>query len=149
MIIEIFNDILKNYQGDCFEFHKEDFLKDVCNAPGEKTSGIYIYTAIMDGKENVIYIGCSGHIKDGKLVGRIGGLKRRIYGKQKGITRDKYYKDVMNDLNVSKLKVYWFLMKEGDPEYIEYQLILRYLVTFHKFPMCNNKLEKKENKSLL
>lgn len=147
MIIEIFDDILKNYKGDSFVFCKDDdSLKDKCNAPGDKSCGVYIYTAIIDGREDIIYIGCSGHIENGILVGRKGGLKRRIYGKQDGVPRDKFYKDVMCHHNVPELKVYWYHIEEGDPEFVEYQLILRYLVTFQRFPKYNNKLEKKENK---
>lgn len=147
MSLGIFDDILWKYDGGFFMFHKTDNLIQVCNAPDGETCGVYIFTAMIDGEIDVIYIGCSGHIEGGKPIARVGGLKRRIYGKQNGVAREKYYNDVMDELKVSELKVYWFLTKDDDPEYVEYKLILRYITTRHKLPMYNNKLERKNDKT--
>ena len=54
----------------------------------------------------------------------------------------------MNNLGVSAIKVYWFNTEIEDPEYIEYRMILKYIVKNGEFPMFNNKLERKINKAI-
>lgn len=52
-----------------FEFHADDNLRNVCNAPTDK-SGVYIIWTILEGKEQLLYIGRSGEKKNGVIVHR-------------------------------------------------------------------------------
>lgn len=94
-------------------------------------------------------IGCSGKIENGMPVCRQkGGLRRRICGKQGNVSRDTFYKKVMEKKGVSEIKIYWFDTETDDPEFIEYDLILNYIIREKEFPEFNNKLERKENKAI-
>ena len=42
-----------------FEFHADENLKNICNAPTDK-SGVYIVWTILDGNKQLLYIGRSG-----------------------------------------------------------------------------------------
>ena len=77
-----------------------------------------------------------------------GGLRRRICGKQGNVSRDTFYKKVMEKEGVSEIKIYWFDTETDDPEFIEYDLILNYIIREKEFPEFNNKLERKENKAI-
>lgn len=144
IIDELFSDILnefKNSSGN-FTFTLNDSLRKICNAP-DNSCGVYIYTMEQEHKEVPIYIGCSGEIINGEPHPRYGGLKRRIYGKQEGIQRDIFYKEVMKKRGIGQLKVYWYDTGNKDPEFIEYQLILKFILHYHELPAYNKKLEKK------
>lgn len=153
-IIEIFKDILNGLDSGSFYFdvNNPKSLKKNCNAPSNK-SGVYIFITEYintpdreEPNEDIVYIGCSGHIENDTVINRIGGLQRRIYGKQNGMSRGEFYKSKINDKEINKMKVCWFSVKNEDPEEIEYKLILRYITTYKRFPKFNNKLErKKEN----
>lgn len=111
--------------------------------------GVYMFVEEKNGEDNILYIGCSGHIENGKPVSRKKhGLRGRIYGKQEKTPREKFYKEVMNDKRINSLKIYWYDTKDDDPEYIEYRCILRYITKKGEFPEFNNKLERKRNKSI-
>lgn len=151
-ILEIFKDILNGLDSGSFYFDVKNpkSLKKNCNAPSDQ-SGVYIFITeyintpnIEKPKEDIVYIGCSGHIENDKLIHRIGGLQRRIYGKQNGMSRGKFYQHNINYKEISNMKVCWFTVKNEDPEEIEYQLILRYITTYKRFPKFNNKLERKK-----
>lgn len=130
-------------------FRKSDNLRKICKAIPEDLCGVYIYTIKENGKKRIIYIGCSGKIENGMPVCRQkGGLRRRICGKQGNVSRDTFYKKVMEKKGVSEIKIYWFDTEKEDPEFIEYDLILNYIIREKEFPEFNNKLERKENKAI-
>lgn len=54
----------------------------------------------------------------------------------------------MEKEGVSEIKIYWFDTETDDPEFIEYDLILNYIIREKEFPEFNNKLERKENKAI-
>lgn len=54
----------------------------------------------------------------------------------------------MEKKGVSELKIYWFDTETDDLEFIEYDLILNYIIREKEFPEFNNKLERKENKAI-
>lgn len=54
----------------------------------------------------------------------------------------------MEKKGVSEIKIYWFDTETDDPEFIEYDLILNYIIREKEFPEFNNKLERKENKAI-
>ena len=75
-------DNLKKYEQQGHFFLKyQDHLRDVCNAPSDK-SGIYIVYALNNGKIEPIYIGRSGKLgTDSAMFIRkagLGGIKDRI-----------------------------------------------------------------------
>lgn len=86
-------------------FRKSDNLRKICKAIPEDLCGVYIYTIKENGKKRIIYIGCSGKIENGMPVCRQkGGLRRRICGKQGNVSRDTFYKKVMEKKGVSILR---------------------------------------------
>lgn len=151
--MDILKELKEKYKhNDCIKFKNTDNLRELCQAIPDGLCGIYFYTIQEEGKERILYIGCSGHIEDGKPVCRKKhGLRGRIYGKQKEFgngeytKRDKFYKKVMADKGVPELKIYWFNTKNDDPEYVEYKEILKYIARYGEFPEFNNKLERKKN----
>lgn len=50
----------------------------------------------------------------------------------------------MVELKVPEVKVYWFDTGNDDPQEVEYQAILKYILTYRDFPRYNYKLEKKQ-----
>ncbi len=52
-----------------FEFHADENLKNICNAPTDK-SGVYIVWTILDGNKQLLYIGRSGKKENGVIVDR-------------------------------------------------------------------------------
>ena len=84
-------DLSKIYVGGSFYFSSGDNLKTKCKeakVPND-CCGVYIVYACCEDEESIVYIGSSGHMKDGRLVHRQGGLERRIYGKQQKISRGR------------------------------------------------------------
>mgnify|MGYP001018404328 CR=1 FL=1 len=87
----MFDELSKYKHNDHFFFKETDNLRQVCNAPTDK-SGIYIIYALKGGQTELIYIGRSGELKsDGTFFIRkagLGGLKDRLVnGKQFGEPR--------------------------------------------------------------
>lgn len=135
----------KYKRNGCLIFGKNDNLRKICKEIPDGLCGVYLYTVKENNKQRVIYIGCSGRIENGSLVCRQkGGLRRRIYGKQDNMPRDKFYKNVMEKKGVSELKIYWFDTETDDPECIEYDLILKHIIREKELPEFNNKLERKK-----
>jgi hypothetical protein len=133
----------------CLDFTLESKLRQLSKQIPDNICGVYMFVEKKEDEDNILYIGCSGHIEDGKPVSRKKhGLRGRIYGKQEKTPRDQFYKEVMKDKDIAGLKVYWFDTGNDDPEYIEYRCILKYITIKGKFPEFNNKLERKENKSI-
>lgn len=134
-------EILNNYkyQGS-FDFGPLDNLKKQCNAPPD-CCGIYIVYACLADRETVIYIGSSGHIKDGKAMQRKGGLGRRIVGKQQNTPRGKLWPEKMREMSIDRLKVYWCNTEEDNPLLVEYCLLLEFVIQNKRFPLWNNELK--------
>lgn len=133
----------------CLDFTLDSKLRELSKQIPENICGVYMFVEKKGDEDNILYIGCSGHIEDGKPVSRKKhGLRGRVYGKQGKTPRDQFYKKVMKDKEIEGLKVYWFDTGDGDPEYIEYCCILRYIAKKGVFPEFNNKLERKINKAI-
>ena len=118
----------------CLEFTLDSKLRELSRQIPDNICGVYMFVEEMENEDNILYIGCSGHIENGKPVSRKKhGLRGRVYGKQEKTPRDKYYKEVMKDKDISGLKIYWYDTGNEDPEYIEYQCILKYISLKGKF----------------
>ena len=135
-------DFLNEYKKGNFEFDRTNSLRKVCNAPTE-CCGVYIvYACYENGKEEIVYIGSSGHMIEGKVLPRIGGLYRRIVGKQDGVLRGKLWPERMQNLSASKIKVYWYdTGKKDNPLFVEYCLILKFIIEYKRLPLWNNELK--------
>lgn len=145
-----YKDILGKIESKgCLNFTLDSKLRELSMQIPDNICGVYMFVEEKENEDNVLYIGCSGHIEKGKPVSRKKhGLRGRIYGKQEKTPRDRFYKEVMKDKDIAGLKVYWFDTGDDDPEYIEYRCILKYISLKGKFPEFNNKLERKENKTM-
>lgn len=144
-----YEDILGKYEKrGIINFERTSQLRQLAKEIPEGICGVYMFVAEEEGSCDILYIGCSGHMESGKPVSRKRhGLRGRIYGKQEKIPRDEFYKQVMDKKGISSLKIHWFNTEQDDPEYVEYQAILRYITIHGKFPEFNNKLERKVNKA--
>ena len=132
---------------DSFEFSPTDNLREKCNAPND-CCGVYIVTAYFgDGKQEVVYIGSSGHIEGDELISRKGGLRRRIVGRQKDIEsckltfRTELWPKLMTRQFISKLDISWYNTGEDNPLIVEYCLILEYIICHKRLPAWNNELK--------
>ena len=136
-------DLSKIYVGGSFYFSSSDNLKTKCKeakVPND-CCGVYIVYACCEDEESIVYIGSSGHMKDGRLVHRQGGLERRIYGKQQKISRGILWPKKMRELSINKLRICWYNTGDDNPLIVEYCLILEYLVRNKRLPAWNNELK--------
>ena len=82
-------EFIKKYSNGSFSFGIEDNLKAKCMEIQyeniDKCCGVYIvYGYPKDkGDKEIVYIGSSGHFEDNRPIPRKGGLRRRLYGRQK------------------------------------------------------------------
>lgn len=144
-------ELLNKYKDDkgCFYFTPDDNLKEICekeNVP-DYCCGIYIVFACFDKKEVPVYIGSSGRIESDEVTPRIGGLRRRIRGKQKdidsgkSIPRGKLWPQLMKRDSIRKLKITWCNTGEDNPLIVEYCFILEYIIHHKRLPAWNNELK--------
>ena len=117
----IFLEVLNQYKtSGQFAFKLSDNLKDKCNAPTTQ-SGVYLIFKVEQGVEDLIYIGSSGQVKEGKLKTRksgLGGMKDRLingyhpkFGKVK---RKTAFPNQMINENISELKFYWWVTYDSE-----------------------------------
>lgn len=143
-------ELLKKYKNQgAFDFSVDDNLKAKCeeNSVPDGCCGVYVVYACLVGKEVPVYIGSSGHMEDNEVVPRIGGLRRRIRGKQKDVCsckstlRGTLWPKLMREQSISKLKVSWYDTEKDNPLLVEYCLILEYIVGYKRLPDWNNELK--------
>lgn len=145
----MFSELDKYELHDHFFLNLQDNLKEVCNAPTNK-SGVYIVYALKAGKVELIYIGCSGkHLADGSMFIRIaglGGIKDRIVnGHQFGkIPRRKSWIAQIEKERIESLDIYWYAThneKYSDcPRILENRLLKKHLEIYGRLPKWNKEL---------
>ena len=148
----MFNELEKYTNTNHFFFKPTDSLKEVCNAPTDK-SGIYIVYALKNGRIELIYIGSSGKkLVDGNVKIRksgLGGIKDRLvnghhFGK---IARKKSWPIKMLAENIEALDVYWWITYENKikdcPLEMESMLLHKYFDINGNLPKWNKALPKK------
>jgi len=145
----MFDELEKYKNKNHFFLNPEDNLRQVCNAPTDK-SGVYIIYALKNGKVELIYIGCSGKIDaDGNMFVRkagLGGLKDRLVnGHQFGkIPRRKSWITQMQIEKIEALDVYWYATHEEKfidcPTKIESQLLQTHQAIFGQLPRWNKEM---------
>lgn len=149
-------ELLEKYKDDkgCFVFTPGNNLKEKCIASFPHSDvyidccGVYIVYGYKGDKKEVVYIGSSGHMdEENKPVPRKGGLRRRIYGRQKSesgehIFRNELWTDLMSKQGINKLEIFWYTTGEVDnPLLVEYCLILEYVICYKRLPVWNNELK--------
>ncbi|MEO6849785.1 MAG: hypothetical protein ABI203_02970 [Mucilaginibacter sp.] len=143
-------DELKKYKENAhFFFNPTDSLKEICNAPSNK-SGIYLVYSLERGQVELIYIGRSGKLdKDGSMFIRkagLGGLKDRIVnGHQFGkVPRRRSWPIQMFKEDIEALDVYWYVTHSGSfndcPDIIENKLLVKYSNIYGCLPRWNNQI---------
>ena len=138
-------EILKKYK-HCghFDYCPEEDLKDVCNAPTDK-SGIYLVWTTEEGADKLLNIGCSGKKEKGVIVHRkcgLGGLKGRLVeGHQFGkIQRRRIWPKKMKELGIAKLSIFWYDTEDDNPVEIEKKLLIKAISSIGTLPPWNNTL---------
>ena len=123
-----------------FEFHADDNLRIVCNAPTDK-SGVYIVWT----NERLLYIGRSGKKENGVIVHRkcgLGGIKDRLVnGHQFGkLPRRRIWPEKMREMGLSVLSIDWYDTEEDDPVEVERLLLAEATYKNGVLPPWNNQL---------
>lgn len=142
----MFDELNKYKHNDHFFFKPSDNLRQVCNAPNDK-SGVYIIFALKNSRIELVYIGRSGEIKsDGSLFIRkagLGGLMDRLVnGKQFGSARRNSWRTVMLVEKIEALDIYWYVTHNDQfvdcPKIIENKLLRKYFEIYGRLPKWNN-----------
>ena len=136
---------LQKYQNHgYFVFKRTDNLKDVCNAPCDR-SGVYVIWTTFKEQRLIVYIGCSGRMgKDGQIIHRkagLGGLKDRLvnghqFGKE---ARRRSWPKAMEHFGLDKLEVYWYDTENDDPEEVEHKILAEVKEEYGQLPPWNSK----------
>lgn len=145
----MFNELNKYEQSDHFFLHPKGNLREVCNAPNDK-SGIYIVYALKNEKTELIYIGCSGKMgSDNSMFIRkagLGGIKDRIVnGHQFGkISRRISWLNQIQQEGIEALDIYWYAthneLYSDCPRNLEHSLLKKHLELFGRLPKWNKEL---------
>ncbi len=132
-----------------FTFSLKQSLREVCNAPIDK-SGIYVIYGLRDGKEELIYIGRSGKMNsDSTMFVRkagLGGMKDRIVnGHQFGkIPRWISWPTQMKMNRIDTLDIHWYVthdtVNNDCPRIVENALLRNYLEAYNRLPIWNKEL---------
>lgn len=149
-------ELLEKYKDNkgCFVFTPGNNLKEKCIASFPHSDvyidccGVYIVYGYKGDKKEVVYIGSSGHMDEkNEPVPRKGGLRRRIYGRQKSesgehIFRNELWAGRMAKQGMTKLEISWYNTgKVDNPLLVEYCLILEYVIRYKRLPAWNNELK--------
>lgn len=145
----MFDDLKKYEQQGHFFFKYQDQLKDVCNAPTDK-SGIYIVYALNNVKIELIYIGRSGKLGSDSAIfirkAGLGGIKDRIVnGHQFGkIPRRISWINQMRKEGIEVIDIYWCATHNEEysdcPRVLENKLLQNYINIYGRLPKWNKAL---------
>jgi len=145
----MFDELNKYELHDHFFLKPQDSLREVCNAPTDK-SGIYLVYALKKGKIELIYIGRSGKVgADSSMFIRkagLGGIKDRIInGHQFGkIPRRISWINQINKESIEALDIYWYAthndVYSDCPRILENKFLQKHLDIYGRLPKWNNEL---------
>ena len=136
-------DSLQKYQHcGSFKFRRFDDLKEVCNAPTNR-SGVYLVWTEIGGKRHLLYIGRSGKMVNGVIEHRkagLGGMKDRLVnGHQFGKTaRKRSWPMIMEKQGIPELEVYWYDTRLDDPVEVEHALLAEFQDNYGQLPPWNS-----------
>lgn len=135
-------ELLDKYQ-HCghFVFKRTDDLKDVCNAPDDR-SGIYVVWTKFKDQHIIVYIGRSGRMENGVIVHRkagLGGMKDRLVnGHQFGkVPRKRSWPEAMEHFGLIELEVYWYDTENDDPVQVEHEILAKVKEEYGQLPPWN------------
>lgn len=144
----MFDELSKYSHYGHFFLQPNDSLKEVCNAPTDK-SGVLLVYALARGEIELVFIGCSGrHLKDGSMFIRsagLGGMKDRIVnGHQFGkVPRHKSWPKQMKGEGIDALDVYWYVTHDNGfsdcPVKLRKELSRVFCDIYGKLPRWNKK----------
>ena len=145
----MFDELRKYEQHNHFYLRLQDSLREVCNAPTNK-SGIYIVYALKNGSIELVYIGCSGkHTADGSMFIRkagLGGIKDRIVnGHQFGKTARRIsWINQIQKAGLEALEIHWYVThsnKYSDcPRSLEKKLLQKHIDIYGRLPKWNKEI---------
>ena len=125
-----------------FKFKGTDDLKDVCNAPDDR-SGVYVVWTTFQEQRLIVYIGRSGKMVDGVIVHRkagLGGMKDRLVnGHQFGkVARRRSWPKIMEQFGLTELDVYWYDTENDDPVQVEHEILAEVKAEYGQLPPWNS-----------
>ncbi len=125
-----------------FKFRRFDDLKEVCNAPTNR-SGVYLVWMGIGSERCLLYIGRSGKMKDGVIEHRragLGGMKDRLVnGLQFGkMARKRSWPMIMEKQGISELEIYWYDTGLDDPVAVEHALLAEFQEGYGQLPPWNS-----------
>jgi len=142
----MFDELQKYKLADHFFFQSSDMLKDVCNAPTDK-SGVYIIYELKKGRIELVYIGSTGKKeKDGSISTNgagLGGLKEMIVNGQQSrkTPRQISWANKMIREGTDALDIYWYVTHDSEisdcPKIIEKIVLKRYVEIYGEPPRWN------------
>ena len=136
-------EILQKYQHrGSFKFRRFDDLKEVCNAPTDK-SGVYMVWTEIGAKRYLLCIGRSGKMVNDVIEHRkagLGGKKDRLMnGHQFGkIARKRSWPMIMEKQGIAELDVYWYDTGHDDPVVVEHALLAEFQDNYGQLPPWNS-----------
>jgi len=119
-----------------FFLSRNDSIAEKCNAKVPNAPGVYI----IFGGRRPLYIGKAGTIQqDGRPKKQ--GLRKRLRMKQGGISRAKFFRNVMADGRLSRLRFLWFVTLDEKnniiPAFAEMELLQAHLERHGRLPDLN------------
>ena len=145
-------EFIKKYPNGSFTFHIKDNLKAKCMEIQyeniDKCCGVYIIYGYRNNNKEIVYIGSSGHFENNCPISRKGGLRRRLYRRQKDESSDNLvyrsilWPQLMEKDSIHKLEISWYdTGKDDNPLIIEFCLILTHIIYHKRLPIWNNELK--------
>ena len=132
----------KYHHSGHFKLRGQDDLKDVCNAPDNR-SGVYVVWTTFKEQRFILYVGRSGKKVDGVIVHRkagLGGMKDRLvnghqFGKE---PRRRSWPRVMEQQGLHELDVYWYDTGDDDPVAVEHEVLAEVKEEYGQLPPWNS-----------
>ena len=134
--------LVKYHHCGHFKFRRQDDLKEVCNAPDNR-SGVYVVWTTFGEQRLIVYVGRSGKKVDGVIIHRkagLGGMKDRLvnghqFGKE---PRKRSWPRVMGELGLNELDVFWYDTGEDDPVQVEHDVLAEVKEEYGQLPPWNS-----------
>jgi hypothetical protein len=145
----MFDSILDEYDmRGRFTFRPDESLKEKCDAPCDQ-AGVYLIYKTPESPDNLLYIGLSGQMRDGKVKVRqsgLGGMRDRIvngYHPRFGRTSRRITFPVeMEKAGIQEIAICWWVTWSPDggdpPTEVELRLTEVYRATYGRLPLWHS-----------
>lgn len=139
LVLELFKE-----DSNKFSLSRSQSLKEVCNAPKDK-SGVYLIYTVLNSEKTLVYIGSSGKMmQNGKLKTRKDGLWARLVKGNHNSTknsREKVWPNLISPPKIDSIYVEWFVTFNESlkqiPLLVESKLIQEYWEKEDCLPIWN------------